>query len=345
MARIASEAKAGYYPTPAHEMALICARLKVEPGACVSILDPCAGEGEALKMLGDVITRYGATAKTYAVELESSRAAKCKGIADFTLHCPYENARISAKSFALMWLNPPYTERNGQRVEVEFLRNLTEPGKSKLQNGGLLGFCIPQHVLKDAAALLAVRFDNIRVYRFTDTNFPVFKQVVVFGYQRAKGKFGPEVRQVREWLKALAGTDPKLIPALDVEDGVSFNVPASEREVTLFRGAVEDPREIAKDIDSAPEWDIEWLLLPKKSNVTLKPPVLPLKPTHTAVAIAAGAIGGNMGSHLLVGRTKKVIDRTVIPPEDEHDDEKVILTERHVTNIRVFTREGVFELE
>lgn len=345
MARLASEAKGGYYPTPPDEMALICARLKVEPGASVSILDPCAGEGEALKMLGDHINYQGASAKTYAVELEEDRAHKCKGITDHTLHCPYENARISAKSFSLMWLNPPYMERDGERVEVEFLRKLTDSNKAKLQPGGLLGFCIPQHVLKNAAALLAIRFDDVAIYRFTDKNFPIYKQVVVFGYQRSKGRFGPEVKQIREELKALAAADPELIPALDVDDGVFFTVPAVERDVTLFRGDVDDPYEIARDIDSAQDWEIERILLPKRSTVTLKPPVLPLKPTHTAVTIAAGAIGGNMGNHLLVGRTKKVTDKTVIPPEDEHDEEKVILTERHVTNIRVFTKDGVFELQ
>ncbi|MCL6479600.1 MAG: hypothetical protein K6T65_14560, partial [Peptococcaceae bacterium] len=70
----------------------------------------------------------------------------------------------------------PYMEHAGERAEVTFLRDLTDPVSGKLMEGGVLGYCIPQYVLVPAAPILAARFDDINIYRFTDKNFPVYKQ-------------------------------------------------------------------------------------------------------------------------------------------------------------------------
>ncbi|MCL6478135.1 MAG: SAM-dependent methyltransferase [Peptococcaceae bacterium] len=340
MARLASEAKGGFYPTPPDEMALICKRFRIEPEIQAPIIDPCAGEGEALKMLCDYLKEQGGNPVSYGVELEETRAEKCKAVLDHAVKCAYETVRASNKAFSVMWLNPPYAERDKERTEVTFLRDLTDPISGKLMVGGILGYCIPQYVLAPSAPILAARFDDINVYRFTDKNFPVYKQVVVFGIRRARARQGEEAKKIREWLKALSGA--KDIPDLNASDGVFYQVSEGAKKI-MFRGSATDPVEIAKDIPNSPVWEaLDYVLLPYTRVAALKNPVLPLSKTHDAIAIAAGAVGGNMGGHYLVGRTRKVTDKKVIP---EEEGIKIVETDRHVTVVRVYTPGGVFDLE
>jgi len=352
MARLASQSQAGYYPTPSKELELICKRLEVIPGANVNLLDPCCGEGLALRQIEDHLKQF-ATVHSFGVELEESRAEKAKAFLTKVVKGGYETLRASNEVFSFMWLNPPYDwARNGLRTELNFLRDLTAPNKY-LQEGGLLGFCIPQYVLKECAMLLASRFRDIRVYRFTDESYPVFKQIVVFGY-RIRGRMAPnDYKASRDLLEAISVMHHEEIPTLDVPDGVTFTVPDANGEVKLFRGDFLDPIEVAFDIENSPAWnDFSNLLMPEnlRQEVSLKRPVLPLKPSHMGVAIAAGAVGGNMGDHILIGLTAKKTEYDT-QFEEEEDTTRIrhIQTERYVTKIRVFSlhpgAEGVFTLE
>lgn len=353
MARLASQSQGGYYATPPKEVELICKRLTVAPGATVNLLDPCCGEGNALKQIGEHLAGQGATVFTYGVELEETRAEKAKTMLTKVVKGGYENLRATNEVFSFMWLNPPYDNAgNGQRMETNFLRNLTQPGKY-LQPGGLLGFCIPQYVLKECAWIIGNRFQDVHVYRFTDENYPMFKQIVVFGYQ-AKGRVNPkEAKSTKEMLEAISTWPFEHVPTLAEPDGIVFTIPTANGSVSLFRGSVLDPLEVAFDIDNSPAWkEFENLLMPEnlREEATLKRPILPLKASHMGVAIASGAVGGNMTDHILVGITaKEVVDE--VEHEEDGKNKKTTTTrlERYVTKIRVFSQhpgaEGVYTLK
>ena len=337
MARLAAEAKGGYYPTPPSEMALVCRRLTTEPGAAINLFDPCCGEGIALKQMAEDLTSKGAAVKTYGVELEAGRAKKAKKALDRVLHSGYEEIRMTNGVISAMWLNPPYDTTDGERVEVRFLRDLTE---RRLQPGGLLMYCVPQYVLKSAASTLASRFANLAVYRFTDTYYPVFKQVVVFGYRREKSEPGPEARKTKERLANLGYLGPEALPSLDENDEVTFAVPSATGPVELFRDNKIDEEEARAAVTKSPLFARAEALVspPPPSQVRMKTPVLPLKIAHMGTAIAAGAVGGNMGSHIIVGTTKKVTETY------EKDENTVTQVERIETSIKVFSPEGIFTL-
>jgi len=314
-------------------------------------VDPCAGEGDALKHLGQLLESKGEglLAQTFGVELEKERAEIAEDNLDVIVKGGYEWLRASNEVFSAMYLNPPYDHEAkssensfSERTEVKFLRDLTAPGKY-LQPGGLLVYCIPQHVLKDAASLLATRFQNIQVYRFTDENYPTFKQVIVFGHRRESSK-KIKTKDEREWLESLTEAD---LPPLDTPDDSSWLVPEANGKVKLFRGSLMDPEEIMKDVEGSSTWDaVDKLLLPpsaRKRDGKLKRPILPLKQMHMGTAIAAGLVGGNMGSHYLEGITRKVASTRT---EATETGRKEVTEERHVTIIRVFSPEfGVVDLE
>ncbi len=69
--RTAGKMKAGFYPTPVEVAELIADFIKrplMSDG--IRLLDPCCGEGEALKVLA---SRLGVR-ETYGVELDQNRA-------------------------------------------------------------------------------------------------------------------------------------------------------------------------------------------------------------------------------------------------------------------------------
>jgi hypothetical protein len=340
MARLASVEKAGFYPTPPEETELVCSRLTAEPGSKIAVFDPCCGEGIALEEMAKSLQAQGedVTSYSYGVELEEGRARKAHGHLDRVICSPYEDATITPHSFPFMWLNPPYMDFGDERAEVVFLRDLTDPVKGKLQPGGLLGFCIPEQILKQAALLLAVRFQSIKVYRFTEKSYPAYRQIVVFGYRREKRPSPEEFRETKEWLCSL-----DIIPRLNVKDGMLFNIPPSTKEVLTFKSAQPSEEEVMTALQRSSAWKKAEESLPQLKGVQdMQPPILPLKTAHIAVAIAAGAIGGSMGNHLLVGKSKKVVDTKTVP------DEKGITktqTERVVTTVRVFSPDGVFDLK
>ena len=233
MARLESQKKGGFYATPVEEQSYIARRLVPAQGL-LNIMDPCAGEGVVLKYITDYFQSVGAEPKSFGVELEESRFKKAKTRLYKTIHGGYEELRASNGVFSLIYLNPPYDwGLDGIRTELIFLNDITAPGKY-LQVGGVLAFCIPVTTLKHVANLIAIRFTNVKVYRFTDKNYPVFKQVMLYG-ERKKGRGDPEeVKQIKEMLLAMA-EDPSIIPVIDQGDGWTISVPASSGEVTLFR--------------------------------------------------------------------------------------------------------------
>lgn len=337
MARIESDSKAGFYPTPESQWELVSQRLAVLPGTKVNLFDPCAGEGIALHGFAQSMAQKGVDVKTYGIEIEETRAKKAETLLNHVLYAPYEDTRVTPLSMSFMWLNPPYTMKEGERAEVVFLRDLTDGVSGKLQAGGLLGFCIPRKVLASAAAILAIRFSGIKVYKFTDPWYKQFQQVVVFGYRRRKRN--TEYQKDKERLERLAYSGN--IPALDEVDGITFTVPPVMNEVQTFRSNQLRQEDVIHALNSSPIWEIINQYKPKPRSV-LKQPLMPLKKAHIGAAIAAGAIGGNMGTHLLVGTTKRVKST-----ENVYTDEgqEIIETWASKSIVRIFDRNGIHVLE
>ena len=209
MARLEAQIKMEYYPTPSSVVELIATRVArpIPPG--VRLLDPCAGKGEALAQLAALL----GGAETCGVELNAERARRAAARLTRALTCSYSELRAPANACQLLFLNPPYDWENGRRMEVLFLQHCN--GKSWLQAGGLLVWIVPEHVARreEARKFLAAWYDGLSIFRFPDPEYAAFKQVVVFGTQRAKRLAAPP------W------EVPEDIPALGAE-GPLYTLPA-----------------------------------------------------------------------------------------------------------------------
>lgn len=350
MARLASQMKGGYYPTPTDEFQHIIQSLSftyTDKASTLNLIDPCCGTGTVVHRFGNHLKtqikkfEVEATVSTFGVELEEGRANEAGAVLDHVLCESYEAVRTESK-YGLLWLNPPYDNFDGDRLENRFLRKLTSNSNSLLQPKGLLMFCIPQAVLKDTAVTLAKRFTDIKVYRFTDAHFDEFEQVVVFGYYKKQAVKGE--RDVAKELRRLAEVDPSEIPTLEEIDEVYF-VPASEEAVQTFRAGKFRPDEIAKDLmDSPLTTDFFGRVTVKESRAIMKRPILPLKATHAGIAVASGAIGGNLGTHIVSGITKETTHtEPLTDKEGRHTGDKV--SKFYSSVVRAYTPNGVFELD
>ena len=117
-----AQVKMGYYPTPPDVVEQV--RSFVEyPNENVNLLDPCCGEGMALRMMRD-----GERGTTYGIEPDEHRWKMATQRLDHVLKCGYEDARISNSVFSCLFLDPPYdwethdAGERSERTEYAFLK-------------------------------------------------------------------------------------------------------------------------------------------------------------------------------------------------------------------------------
>jgi len=109
MARLASQEKMGYYPTPPEVVEQLRRVLTIPQGA--RLIDTCCGEGDALARIAE-----GTGAVTYGCELDRERYIKAKQKLNYILWSDSLNELICSKdSFDLLFLNPPMTTTTGMR--------------------------------------------------------------------------------------------------------------------------------------------------------------------------------------------------------------------------------------
>jgi len=144
--RLAAQLKGGFYP--AHEKAvdLAASFLRAPVGEKFAILDPCAGEGTAIRQLGEILGCLPTL--THAIELDDSRAdAIHSALSEAHVLAPADffGCRASCGSFSFIWLNPPFDySYGGHRVEEQFLGRATE----WLKPCGVMALICPEDVVE-----------------------------------------------------------------------------------------------------------------------------------------------------------------------------------------------------
>lgn len=250
--RIAGIEKMGYYPTPPVTLTHLTRLLRASPGSHLRLLDPCAGEGEALAAVTEGLREQGAQPESYGVELSTERAVKVAQVLDHTLCADWWDVTTRRRSYALLWLNPPYDwsrpepvegevgqgESKRQRMEYRFLQATID----KLAPGGVLVYLVPRAILGDQKAmrLLAAHCEKLNVWRLPDGEYERFRQVVCLGVRRAKPIVDGETAAR---LHRYGGEE--LPPPLDEAEEV-YHLPSVQVDRFLFRKSHLTPEEAAE---------------------------------------------------------------------------------------------------
>ena len=309
MARLASQAKMGYYPTPATVLALIKKMLKSEDPSNCAALDPCCGTGEFAQAMPDDVVTYGN-------ELNEDRFEIAKENLDHTIYGDgLWDVKTTNMAYSCLWLNPPYDwghsiEGNkSERMELQFLKATTK----YLVRKGLLIFIIPKDTLYHCAEYLAFNYKEIKVFPFPDDEFKAFEQIVIFA-TRSQGKDDQTVSDLKELGNWNLYYDPLPLKKLnEVADEKQFILPAA-KEIKGFKTTRLNPKELAKIVEAS---DLKVdPLFHVQDQVSIRVP-MPLHKGHLAMLLASGYMNGEFKSllewYLVKGATKK----SVIKIEEE----------------------------
>jgi len=324
MARLESQAVSGYFATPSRVVDMVASKLKPESFTgsrwsypAVTIIDPCAGEGHAIKSLqAHVENQISENCKgwvfTRAIELEGDRAKQCAELFGVELSkerkmydtsvvvnanallCSISSHR--SKGLGICWLNPPYDhDRLYRRTEEAFLRHVTR----WLNPYSLLFFVVPYYALIASVRTLAMHYESVQCYKFPNPEYDLFKQVIVVA-RRTMTRVIPDwfiSRNVERW-----ATEPDTIPNIESMEVIEYQVDNNNEWITNF-----DIRKINEaDVmlqhvpfhftgkkgsaiagrNTYPQKNIDSLL--QQSYPLAASP----KPAHVATAVAAGVFNG-----------------------------------------------------
>jgi len=286
-----------------------------------SALDPCVGDGVAFAHLLD-----GAPAHHYGIEIDAYRAEQARNLGIETLQANAMDVRCPAETVSLLYLNPPYDweagSTNNQRLEAVFLDHTYR----WLKPGGVLLFVIPLPRLTKCARLLSEEFQDLRVFRLTESACLQFKQIVVVGTRRKRHTrlTDSALLECVRWLEGLA-LKPDLEPVTKSAD-FRYVVPRSEPLVMTHIGV---PLDEVEDLllDSAAYRQASRILLPKQRDVRGRP-LTPLHGGHVGLLCTAGMLNGVFGEgedrHIAHWRSVKFTDHW----EEEEEDGTKILHDR-----------------
>jgi tRNA1(Val) A37 N6-methylase TrmN6 len=318
--------KDGYYPTDEATLTLIASRLSFKAGV-QRLLDPCCGQGDALRFLATHINgQKQSQLHTYGVELDHDRAVRAAIQLDTVLRSNAFDTMIGAGSQSLLFLNPPYgdtvtdqverQQRDMARLEVQFTQRMLPT----LKRDGVFALVVPFPSLTPTfSRYLTMRLHQVHVFNASTNRF---KQVVIIGRKadRRGTQYQVERTRTAEGLMAIGEGNP--IPAhLAIQ--TTFEVtPVND---TPFR--FEMVRPDSKQLEQAFEkhgglWPTFETAFNLNRHHSVPRPLRKLSPWHLSLSLAAGQIAGKVVSNdgtrtlLVKGGTQKV--QRSVTTVDEH---------------------------
>lgn len=281
MARLRSQAQKGYYKTPPHLIPLMAKHLRVIGNPeNARILDPCAGKGEALDLLGEAL---GLDRKQlYANELDEERFKDCQALGiNAVCGDAIDELRVSPRTFGLLYLNPPYDDEGNLegRTEAKFLKSTFQ---YLCQNGTLI-YVVPESVLakQEVAKVLPIMLKDVTVFRFPEEDYKPFKQVVLIGRKMR----GESRMFIDQYNAALAS------PITLGDDGPTYIVPETGKLNLNFYSHNLTPDQLGQfvSMNTADKFMREGLTAGVETKVST---LMPLRSGHQALMLASGMMDG-----------------------------------------------------
>lgn len=296
--RMMNNVKMGFYPTDPEHVKLITKGIEFPDGVTTNLLDPCCGDGVALRLMAT-----GNNCYAYGVELDERRAEEAQTRLHRVAIGSYFSARISHEAFHVLFLNPPYLsviEEGGHtgRDEKRFLVN----SLCHLMIGGLLVYIIPYYRLtSDITRILCDNFERLSVYKFCGKEFQRFRQVAVLGIRKSRGDGSQEVSGLLRQVQ-----DADQIPELTQLPEKSYPLPSHPEKISVFKGAVFNVPELARQLAASDSF--KKLLAQSPLDSREKRPPLPLTVGQVGLIGGSGLINGLMpceSPHIIKGRIIK----------------------------------------
>ena len=381
MARLGSQARAGFYPANPCAIALLAKHLQQmppnpeKPLFTTQIIDPCAGEGAAVQQLA--ATLGIPEDHVYCVELDAGRVEQIKermpkanliGPATFV-----GGVMITGFSFGLAYVNPPFDFEfgGGKREEETFFDKATK----LLATHGVMVLVVPIKAFVGNRSFVEgfdSQFEDVAIYKFPDgtdeEGKPIrpYNEIIVIGRKRridlprdtlySNGTLHKMQVQYSGYitlnsLPPLGQTQPKYIangsPSYEREDALRmFEIPRAWK-----------PHSFKKD-KATEEETIEWVKTSPLNRHLLEviprqpdQPPLPLDKGHLGLMLASGKLNGLVegprGVHVVRGSSHKVEfhnkeqSTSEVNPDSGSVTTKDVFSEKPVTVIRCVDYRGI----
>lgn len=332
--RIATNyAKNGYYPTDDETLIKISHILRLEGNA--NIFDPCCGEGTALLRIKELLESQSEhSCKTYGIELDSERAGLSRDKLDHVVLADVESCILQKKGVGLLFLNPPYGEAIKDQFSSQKVRRLEEVFFDRtihsLQDFGVLVLVVPiQSLSKSFINQIATRFYKISVMRAA---VETFNQLIIFANKIPQKNFISQeaVSLSKELLQCWADGADELLNILEPniylipESNPKANFRPFSHEVSAEGLSTE-----LSDVRKTTLWPQMHSFLNHGQHLVTRRPLCALGRWHTALALAAGQVGGvvtsKSGRKLLIkGNTRKI--KLVTSTEDADQNGSAAVT-------------------
>jgi hypothetical protein len=290
-------ARAGYYPLEP-EYAEACIDV-LDGGSVVSytyVIDPCAGKGEFIEAIARrSYTHRIHTVMSYAIELDTTRGATltrrlgAMGV-DQRHILVGDSFRLADQDnpWGVILLNPPYHNGNWEQI-------WTERWVPRVMDHGALFLVIPRSAVHRISTLITDSFVDVRVAAFPDGD--TFDRVLVAGIK------SDNVSLADKELSTLAfdALDRGLAPVLSIDriPPISIRIPVYTRGPSNWSLApIDAARAVTghipwNDISGPIRGSLGTVADPvRATNHPVIRPVIPLNPTYTATALAAGILDG-----------------------------------------------------
>ncbi len=320
MARLASKAKLGFYPTPPEVVELIKKFLVRKDKGKVRIFDPCSGMGVAVHELATHLQ-----AESFGIELDKERSEQTKKIVDHVIQGDSLRVTIKPGSVSCLFLNPPYDNYEGGRLENKFLAAHVP----SLQTKGIMVLVISVGSYNAwMGKFLGAWFRDVSVRAFPSSLYSRFKQVVIFAKKNSvafpdeKNTSGisSSISSLRRYGVSysyeLDGTpEPYLVPVNDVQEKLFY-----------FRNLEQTVEDTVKEVaDDGFEKSVISKLMKRDGHVQMRP-AAPLRKGHLAILVASGMTDGLIekdGKRYLIKGTVRKEQIKTTEVEDDVTIEKV----------------------
>lgn len=319
--RLIAQTKLGFYPAHPDAVWAICNHLRApDDPSNLNILDTCAGEGLALRIIAHHLGCHAEN--VFAIELDRGRTEKCReNLPKSRIVGPasFMGVRFSPASLSLVYCNPPFDDElgGGQRQELTF----TQHAMRLLKTGGLLVLVVPETAVSWAfAQYIDEWFDDVSVYRFPEHVRP-FKELCIFGRRRLKANTAD--KGDGPFYATFCRRDWTTVPELG--SGHIYDVLPSVGPRVVSKSAITD-EELAEAIAKSP---LARHFKPPLDHTAKRPPT-DLSKGHVATLLASGMLDGAIfpegePPHVVRGRSVKV-DFQSQTPEMTTDEETKVTT-------------------
>jgi 16S rRNA G966 N2-methylase RsmD len=310
--------KMGYYPTSPEDCNAIATHFYCREAVA---LDPCCGTGKALVDICESISPDYLC--TVGIEIEPEKAAHAQDKLDIILNNDFFNLSIEKSSFGLVFLNPPYYQK--EQLHQGFIEKSTK----LLAKNGQLVLIIPEYEVKgETADFLATHYGNIEIYKAIDKTF---HQVIIFGTKKdakniEKGNYLSGMAQEAEEISQETSIS-RLIPS--TKDLSSIRIMSIELDPVLLESICEKHNE---------DWKALISIIPDSNNI--RRPLLPLRRGHLAQLLASGFVDGvvehpeTKERFLIKGTTTRVEEVL----EETEEETRVIY--RDIVTIKMMDQQG-----